>query len=395
MVGGNKDYYEILGVPRDASQEDIKRAYRRLAMQYHPDRNPGNKEAEEKFKEISEAYEVLSNPEKRRLYDQYGHAGLGNQRPDYSSFTIEDLFEHLSDIFGESDPFFSSFFSTGRRTKRGKTRGADLQISFPITLQEMYTGVKKKIRIKRDVRCPACNGTGAKGGQTRTCPECSGRGEVITRQDSFFGFVTTRRTCPRCMGTGVIPGEVCPQCHGRTLIQKDETIEINIPPGVYETGTQLVMRNYGNDGAYGGPPGSLYIVLNEVPSEHFTRRGADIFLDCYISVIDALLGGKVEIPTLNGKTYINIKPGTSSGTILKLSSYGLPKKSGGYGNMYVNIQIAVPSNLTEEEKNIIKKLKDMPSFRNSAPSHKKSFFEKIKSFFTGQERSDRGNDDDL
>lgn len=380
MAQNKKDYYEILGVPRNASQEEIKKAYRRLAMQYHPDRNPGDKQAEEKFKEISEAYEVLSNEEKRRIYDQYGHAGLQGHVPDYSTFTVDDIFSHFEEIFGGSSIFdeISSIFGTSRRKRYSK--GSNLRITISLTLEDMYLGTKKEIKYEREVICPDCKGTGAKNGKLSTCPICKGRGEVISRTQTFFGVFQTKSTCSRCGGLGQIFTEKCPRCNGKGLILQPEKVTIDIPPGVYDNESYFVMRGYGNYGPNGSPPGDLIVQFKEEPHPYFVRKGTDIFLDLYISVIDAILGSKVEIPSLSGPIYINIEPGTSSGKVFRLKSKGLPSKNMSYGDMYITIHIKVPNQLTPEEKKLIEKLKTMPNFKSQSYPQK-SFFEKLKDLF--------------
>jgi len=370
MTNNKRDYYEVLGVPRDASQEEIKKAFHRLALKYHPDRNPGDKEAEEKFKEISEAYEVLGNPEKRKIYDQYGHAGLQGQTPDFSTFTVEDIFSHFSDIFG--DDIFSTIFGEGRKRSRTsyktKARGEDLRIKVPLSLEDMAKGTTKTIKIKRMVRCSACGGTGSKDKKYKKCPECGGTGEISKYEKSFFGVFVQRRVCHVCGGSGEIIAELCNVCGGEGRIPKEEVIEIQIPKGVMENNSQLIYEGLGNYGVRGGPPGNLIVVTEEKPHPIFTRKGNDIYATVNISFIDAIFGSKIEIPSLDGKIRIEIPPGTSSGKTLRIKGEGLPSyRSSHVGDMYITIQIDVPhpQNLTSEEKRLLEKLKEMPNFKNS------------------------------
>ena len=301
-----KDYYEILGVGRTASQEEIKKAYRKMALKYHPDRNPDNKEAEDKFKEASEAYEVLSDPEKRQIYDQFGHEGLkGTGFTGFRGF--EDVFASFGDIFGE-------FFGFGGRTNTGPSQGDDLRYDLEISFEEAAFGKEVDLEIPRTFPCDACGGTGAKPGtHPITCPACGGRGQ-ITRSQGFFSI---RTPCPTCRGTGQIIPEPCPACQGTGRIRKKRKVSLKIPPGV-DTGSRLRLRGEGEAGERGGPPGDLFVIIHVKKHAFFEREGDDIYCTVPISFTTAALGGKIEVPTLDGKEVIHVKRGTQSGEVFRL-----------------------------------------------------------------------------
>ncbi len=367
-----RDYYEILGVSRTATKEEIKKAYRRLALKYHPDRNPGDKEAEEKFKEAAEAYEVLSDDEKRRIYDQFGHDGLkGNTG--FSGFSdLDDIFSAFSDIFGEA--FFGSGFSGRSRGSRSsrRNRGTDLQITIKLTLEDMVNGIQgKKIKIKKKVKCPECGGS---GGDRQTCPTCHGSGQVYRTMQSFFGTIHQASTCPTCNGQGYIIQNACPVCHGTGLVDGEEVITIDIPPGV--TGEmQMTLRGKGNAGPQGGLSGDLIINFKEESHPQLRREGVNLVYDLVISIPEAVLGTTKEIPTVEGPVKIKIAPGTESGKILRLKGKGIPVYGEQRrGDLLIKVKIFIPKNVTKKEADIIKRLQESDNFQPK----QKGFFGKLK-----------------
>lgn len=374
-----KDYYEVLGVDRNATQEEIKKAYRKLAIKYHPDKNPGNPEAEEKFKEAAEAYEVLGNPEKRRQYDQFGHAAVnGGMAGGFSS--VEDIFERFRTIF-EEDGFgaFSSFF--GGEGSRGGRKGSNLRLRLKLSLQEIAKGVEKKLKIKREVVCTACSGTGARHGTAlRTCTSCNGSGQVRRVTNTILGQMITASTCPACQGSGRVIEQSCDSCHGKGVVQQEEVVSVRIPAGAVG-GMQLSMRGKGNYPAGGGAPGDLIILIEEIEDETLKRDGNNIVYDLYISFIDATLGTTVEVPTIDGKVKIKIEPGTQSGKILRLRGKGIRDIDGYLGDQLIHINVWTPQNLSQEEKYILEQLRQSPNFQPNPGKNDKGFFERIREFF--------------
>lgn len=386
-----RDYYEILGVPRNASKEDIKKAYRQLALKYHPDRNPGNKEAEEKFKEAAIAYEVLSDDEKRRRYDQFGHEGM---RPgyDFHGFTdINEIFRTFSDIFsgGFGGSIFDEVFTTGRtrpRTGSGGTPGSDLKIQLKLTLEEIADGVDKKLKVKRWKKCDTCGGSGAKPGSSRTtCPICGGTGEIRHVQRSVFGQFVSITTCSNCEGEGKILRDQCPTCGGEGRVQGETTIKVSVPAGV-SSGNYIPLRGQGNAGRRGGPPGDLIVVIEEEAHPHFTRDGDDIIYKLLISFPEAALGAEVEVPTLNGRARLKIEPGTQPGQVLRMREKGIKHlNSYGRGDQLVHIDIWIPKRLSSREKELLKELSSGENIKPTESDKKthagKSFFDKVKDVF--------------
>ncbi len=380
-----RDFYEILGVEKSASAEDIKKAYRKTAMKFHPDRNPDDKAAEDKFKEAAEAYEVLSDPDKKARYDRYGHAGVNNQGgfSGTGGMTMEDIFAQFGDVFGDSGSPFETFFGgSGRRGSRTGQKGTNLRIKVSLTLEEIDQGVTKKIKVKKQLRCTTCNGSGAKdSASVKTCNTCSGSGYVRQVRSTFLGQMQTTTICPGCGGSGTMVTASCPSCKGGGQISGSETIEIEIPAGV-ENGMQLSMRGKGNAGKNGGPNGDLLISIEELVHDHFSRDGKNIVYDLFLNFADAALGTHVEVPTLSGKVKIKVPPGTQAGKIFRLREKGLPSvQSYGKGDQLINVNIWTPKKLTDEEKSIMEKIKTLPNFQPNPGKAEKGFFERMRDVF--------------
>jgi molecular chaperone DnaJ len=384
-----RDFYEILEVSKDASPEELKKAYRKQAIKYHPDKNHGKKDTEEKFKEAAEAYEVLSDPAKRQRYDQYGHAGLGNgggQGGYGGGMSMEDIFSHFGDIFGGgggNDPF-SSFFGGGGG-RRGKTvnRGSNLRVKVKLTLEEIAKGVEKKIKVNKYISCSTCNGSGAKGGSSySTCSTCRGTGHVSRVTSTFLGQMQTSQTCPNCGGEGQIITDKCTDCAGNGVVKGEEVIAIRIPAGVSE-GMQLSMGGKGNAAARGGVAGDLLIQIEEVQHDLFERDGNNLIYHHYISFSEAALGTSTEVPTIDGKVKIKVEPGTQSGKVLRLRGKGLNSINGyeGKGDLLVDIIIWTPKTLSKEEKTILEKLAGSDNFKPSSGGHDKNIFSRMKDLF--------------
>lgn len=386
-----RDYYEILGVDRNASAADLKKAYRKLAMQYHPDRNQGDAEAEANFKEAAEAYEVLSNAEKRERYDRFGHAGVrGNGGGGAGFQDVGDIFSAFGDIFGGSGSIFEEVFGGragggGRRRRSGRT-GADLRIKLPLTLEEIAEGSDKKIKVKKHVACGHCEGSGAEGGDAgyRTCGTCQGTGEIRQVTRSVFGQFINVQPCHVCHGEGRIISNPCKVCGGDGRQKGEETISIAVPAGVVE-GNYLTVRGAGNAGMRGGPPGDLRVEIEEIPHDDFIRDGLDVYHDLYISIPDAVLGTEVEVPTLNGRARLQIDPGVHSGKILRMRERGIPELGGNRrGDQMVRVNVWTPQNLSAEEQQLLEKLRNSPSFtpRPGESRDSRSFFSRVKDVFT-------------
>jgi len=378
-----RDYYDILGVARGADAAEIKSAYRKLAIKYHPDKNPDNKEAEEKFKEAAEAYEILSNPEKRQRYDQFGHAG--NSASGFGGgggMNMDDIFSQFGDIFGGGNPFESFFGGGSRGGGRRVQKGSNLRIKVKLTLDEIAKGTEKKVKVNKQVVCSTCTGTGAKDKSSyHTCSTCGGSGSVRRVTNTILGQMQTTSTCPTCNGEGVEITAKCQTCKGEGLTRGEETITINIPAGVSE-GMQLSMSGKGNAAARGGIPGDLIILVEEVPHEQLKRDGINVIYDLYINFADAALGTSVEIPTIDGKAKIKIEPGTQGGKILRLKGKGIPEVNSYHkGDQLIYINIWTPKAVSAEEKTLLEKLRESPNFKPQPGKSEKSFFERIKEYF--------------
>jgi molecular chaperone DnaJ len=380
-----RDYYEVLGLERGATEEDVKKAYRKLALQYHPDRNPGNKEAEEKFKEATEAYEVLKDPAKRKRYDQFGHvgagagAGAGFEGFDFGSFDIGDALRTFMRDFGAFGFEDLDIFG-GRRTsrsRRGPVKGEDLHIKLKLTLEEIATGVEKTIKLKRLVRCSECEGTGAeKGTSKRTCPACQGAGEVRKVSRSFFGQSILVTTCNLCGGSGEVIEKACSVCGGDGRVRGESTITVKVPAGV-TTGNYIPMRGAGNYGKRGGPAGDVLVFIEELEHPDFTRHDDDLLYELAIGFPQAALGDEAEVPTLDGRVKLKIPAGTQSGRLFRLRGKGIPHlHSYGKGDQIVRVLVWTPTSLSSEEKRILKDLAEKSGIK--PPKGDKDFIERLK-----------------
>ena len=388
-----RDYYEVLGVEKNANADEIKKAYRKAAIKYHPDKNPGDKEAEEKFKEAAEAYDVLSNPEKRARYDQFGHAGMngGAAGGGFSrgfggagGFSMEDIFSQFGDIFGGH---FGGFGSAGGSSRGGRVNhGGDIRVKVKLTLAEIANGTTKKLKISKDITCDKCGGTGAKDSSSyTTCTTCNGTGVVNRVQNTFFGRMQTQSVCPACGGAGRIIKDKGDKCGGEGVVKGSEVIEINIPAGVGE-GMVLTVSGKGNAARHGGVNGDLLVVIEEESNPELVRDGNDLIHNLNITVTTALLGGEVEVPTIDGKARIKIAPGTHAGKVLRLRGKGLPSvnsygQSGARGDILVVVDITIPSSLNSAEKKLVEQLAEMPDFKAAEKVENQNIFERMKSFF--------------
>lgn len=386
-----RDYYEILEVTKTATAEEIKKAYRKKAIQYHPDKNPGDKAAEDKFKEAAEAYDVLSNPDKRSRYDQFGHAGVsgaaGNGGP-FGGFSggmsMDDIFSMFGDIFGgHGGGGFSGFggFGGGQQAQQRRFRGSDLRVKVKLNLKEISAGAEKKFKLKKYVSCNHCHGTGAEGSSgAETCSTCKGSGSVIRNQQTILGTMQTRSACPTCGGEGKIIKDKCKVCSGEGIVYGEEVVSVNIPAGVAE-GMQLSMGGKGNAGKHNGVPGDLLIQVEEEQHPDLIRDDNDLIYNLLLSFPTAALGGAVEIPTIDSKVKVKIEPGTQPGKVLRLRGKGLPNVNGyGTGDLLVNVSVYVPETLNKDEKSSLEKMEDSDNFKPSS-TVKEKIFKKFKSFF--------------
>lgn len=369
-----KDYYKILGVDKKAGQKEIKKAYRRLAREHHPDVNPGDKAAEERFKEINEAYEVLSDTDKRARYDRFGHAGVNGQGAGAGQGGFEDIF---GDIFGD---MFGGGFSGGRRRRTGPRKGADLKYRVTIEFNEAAFGVEKEIKITKNDTCHVCGGTGAKAGtQKRTCPTCHGTGTMQQVQNTPFGQFATQATCTTCRGTGSIIEDPCGNCHGSGIERKTQKLKIKIPAGV-DNGSVIPLRGHGEPGEHGGPKGDLFVYLEVRPHSFFERDGNNLHLEYPITFVQAALGDEVSVPTLNGKVKYKIPEGTQTGTVFRLRGKGIKDVNGrGVGDLYVHVHIEVPKRMSKKQKDALRDFGDLTD--DSVYDKKKGFFDKLKEVF--------------
>jgi molecular chaperone DnaJ len=379
-----RDYYEVLEVSKEATEIEIKKAYRKKALKHHPDKNPDNKDAEEKFKEAAEAYEVLSDPNKKQRYDQFGHAGVGGAagRNGFSGgMTMDDIFSNFGDIFGSAFGGFGGF--SGGTQRRRVNRGSNLRVKVRLTLEDISKGVEKKIKVNKYVACQKCQGSGAKGGSSySSCSTCHGTGQVTRVTNTFLGQMQTASTCPHCGGEGQIISHKCPECAGNGIVKGEETITIKIPAGVSE-GMQLSVSGRGNAGARDGVPGDLIVFIEETPHPELIRDGSNLLNNLYISFPDASLGCSIEIPTIDGKARIKITPGTQAGKVLRLKGKGLPDiNSYGRGDILININVWTPKELSKEEKSMLEKLSSSKNFEPQPTNKDKSFFDRMREYFS-------------
>jgi molecular chaperone DnaJ len=380
-----KDYYEVLGVSKSVTAEELKKAYRKLAIKYHPDKNPGDKEAEDKFKEIAEAYGVLSDPDKKAKYDRFGHEGLGGGGfGGAGGVNMEDIFSQFGDIFGDGSPF-GSFFGGGRSSggsRRAVRKGSDLRIKLKLNLEEIANGVEKKIKVKRYVSCKSCSGNGSKHGNSlQTCGTCNGSGQIRRVQQTMLGQMVTTNTCHVCNGEGKVVLDRCEVCFGEGRVLEEDMITIKIPAGVAE-GMQLSMSGKGNVPSRGGVAGDLLIQIEEEEHPQLKRDGNNLIYDLPLNFVDAVLGREVEIPVVTGKVKIHIKAGTQAGEVLRLKGKGLKDLNGyGTGDQLIYVNIYTPKTVSSEEKAILEKLRESPNFQPKAGSDNKSIFDKMKDFF--------------
>jgi len=384
-----RDYYEVLGISKSAAEDEIKKAYRKMAVKYHPDKNPDNKEAEEKFKEAAEAYEVLSNSTKKAQYDRFGHAGMGGAAGGgfggAGGMNMEDIFSQFGDIFGGGDESpFGSFFNGGRSGGgRRQRRGTDLRIKLKLNLEEIANGVEKKIKVKRHVACKSCAGNGSKNGtDLKSCGTCQGSGQVRQVQQTMLGQMVTSSTCPHCGGEGKTVGSKCGDCFGEGRVLEEEIIPIKIPAGV-SNDMQLSMSSKGNVPPRGGVAGDLLIVIEEEAHELLHRDGNNVIFDLYVNFVDAALGTSVEVPTITGKAKISLEAGTQSGKILRLKGKGI-KELNGYsiGDQLVHVNIWTPKQVSKEETELLEKLRASPNFAPQPGKGEKGFFHKVRDMFS-------------
>jgi molecular chaperone DnaJ len=381
-----RDYYEILGVAKSSSADEIKKAYRKVAMQFHPDRNPGDKEAEEKFKEAAEAYEVLSDQDKRAQYDRFGHAGVnGRGGGGAHGMNMDDIFSNFGDIFG--DDIFGSFFGGGGRQRSGGrargTRGSNLRIKLKMNYEEIAKGANKTVKVKKYTTCSSCTGSGAKDKNSiQNCGTCNGSGQVRKVTNTFLGQMQTVGTCPTCNGEGSTITSKCTSCKGEGRVYTEETINIDIPAGVQD-GMQLSLSGKGNAGERGGAPGDLIVLIEEEQHPELQRDNLNVIYDMHISFTDAVFGANPEVPTIDGRAKIKIPAGTQGGKIFRLKGKGFPAiNSYEKGDQLIHVNVWTPQTLTAEEKEMMEKLKDAKNFQPQPEKNEKSFYAKVKEMFS-------------
>ena len=375
-----RDYYEVLGVSKDASADDLKKAYRKLAMKYHPDRNPGDKEAEEKFKEAAEAYDVLSDPDKRARYDRFGHAGLDGNGFGGSGggMSMDDIFSHFGDIFSE---FGFDFGGRSSRSQATVRRGTNIRIKVELTLAEIAAGVHKKLKVNKYVTCSHCNGSGSADGKQESCATCKGAGRVYRNMQTMFGVMRSESVCPTCQGDGKTIKNKCSHCHGEGIVKGDDVIEIDIPKGVSD-GIEFAVRGKGNAGPRNGVAGDLIVHVEEKADNTFERNGDDLLQNIFITIPEAIMGTQIEIPTIDGKVRVKIAAGTQSGKILRLKGKGLPNLQGyGTGDMLVTVNVWIPKKINKEEEKLIQQLAESDNFKPSPTAEDKSFFNRLREYF--------------
>lgn len=377
-----RDYYEVLSVAKNASADEIKKAYRKKAIQYHPDKNPGDKVAEEKFKEAAEAYEVLSDPQKRQRYDQFGHAGMGGAGGfSGGGMSMEDIFSHFGDIFGGAGFDLGDLFGGGGRSRGQRVRrGSDMRVKVRLTLEEIATGCEKKIKVRKLVQCKSCNGTGSEDGRTETCPTCKGTGRTVRQQRGIFGMMQVQAECETCHGEGLIIKNKCAKCNGEGVVRDEEIITISIPAGV-AAGMQLTMQGKGNAAPHGGIAGDLLILIEEEQHKDFIRQDSDLIYNLLLDMPTAILGGQIQIPTLSGDARITITPGTQPGKVLRMRGKGLPRidqygRTYGTGDLLINVGVYIPEKLSKDERKLIEKLQDSPNIVPGS-ADKKNFFQNL------------------
>ncbi len=379
-----RDYYEVLGVSKNATETEIKKAYRKLAIQYHPDKNPGDKAAEEKFKEAAEAYDVLSNSEKKARYDQFGHAGMGAGASGYgggAGMSMDDIFSNFGDIFSDMFGFGGGRSQGGRR--RNVIKGQNLRIKVKLTLEEINKGVEKKIKVNKHVSCKTCHGSGAKDeSSTVTCSACNGSGVRVQVINTMLGQMQQQTVCSACGGEGKIIKEKCNTCHGQGIVSQEEVMTIKIPAGVAD-GMQLSMSGKGNEAPRNGINGDLLILIEEIQHNIFERDGNNLLYNHFLTFPDAALGTNIEIPTLENPVKVKIDAGTQSGKILRLRGKGLPDVNGyGKGDLLVNLSIWTPKSMSKEEKELLEKLQQSPNFKPNPEQKEKGFFDRMRDYFS-------------
>lgn len=380
---GKRDYYEVLGVSKNASADEIKKAYRKQALKYHPDKNPGDKKAEESFKEAAEAYEVLRNDDKRARYDRFGHAGVSGAGNGFGGggMTMEDIFSSFGDIFGDAFGGFGAFSGGSRRSRR-VNKGSNLRVRVKLNLHEIANGTEKKIKVSRYDTCSECDGSGAADSKSLSaCSTCRGTGHVTRVTNTILGQMQSTSVCPTCGGEGKIITKKCPRCYGEGIVQQEDVIKINIPAGVGK-GMQMTVAGKGNAARRGGVNGDLLVVIDEDEHPELIREGNDLIYNLFISIPDALLGTNVEVPTVGNKVKIKIEPGTQPGKILRLRGKGLPEVNGyGKGDLLVNVNVWIPKNLSREEAKLIEKFRESDAFTPKPDKNDRGFFERMRGYF--------------